>query len=1519
MQRIFFIQKRPNPLGSVLILRGISLQCFNRSMDEFHMKVDQQVSHYQVIEKLAGGGMGVVYKARDVKLDRFVALKFLPHHLDSEEHEIRFIQEAKTASALDHPNICTIYEIDKTSDGQVFIAMGFYEGDTLKKKLSQSRISIQEALHIALQITRGLSKAHEHGVIHRDIKPANVIITHEGVVKIVDFGLARFVDDTRITHTGIAVGTLQYMSPEQVRGKQIDHRTDIWSVGVLLYEMMSGNLPFSSTSEVGVIQSIINEEPTPIRNYLPNIPETLDKIIRKTLSKPIQDRYVLMQQLAHELEEINFQSEQLSSARTIASPISKPTSPSKAAEKRQLAVVVSRLSNYFELVEELAPGKMETFINQVHEMTTHIAGKHAAIVNKFTGEEIVTVFGLPASQEDDFVRAIRFAIEARGEIENLAASLDDRLSVGFHSGISGGSVVTEWIGSNDQQYHISGPPVQIAMRLSAEATINEILVSSECLRLIGPYFETQACNPIKLQGKKEIVPYCVLKESGLQSRLEASEKVGFTPYEGREKELNQLKSTFENVLQEEGHLVTILGEAGIGKSRLLFEFREFLNSKSTKVVQGRAQSFGTQLAYFPFIDALRDLLIARSNDSNSSSEKVLVSRIEKIDPGLSEFIPIYLHLLSVPTEDYTLPKHLAGEDLRLAIQEALLGIFTCSAKSEPLVLFFEDWQSADETSDDVLKQIVESLLNFPIMLLITSRPEKSFSFGNLSQQTSMRLGPLNGSSSKAIIQSIIQANTVPENLVKTIHEHTGGNPFFLEELCHSLLESGKILIQSGVAVLADAWENIRLPETVEAVIRTRLDRLSSADREVLRVASVTGREFSRVVLQQSIQDHSQLIRSLESLKSIGLIQQMTVVPEATYKFKHALTRQVVYESILPHQRKLLHNSVADSLEKLHPGRKEENSELLAHHYSQSEDWKKAAKYGLQSAQKISRLGQFSEALDLLQKSHSWLTKIPPDDDSIDTLIEILLKQERLCETLGNRAKQQEIINELLKTLFRRTDQPRIVEVYCRQSDLYTIVGQYDDAEHIVIEALRISQELNDLEAEKKALRSMGFIRWHQERYDDAVSVLEEALSIGSKTGHSQEVAGDLTSLGNILRHQGKFERALNCLKQALQIYELQADPAKQCLTLYTIAAVHSQLGDDEKFLEYMERGYDVGTKSRLCIQLTWNLLGFAKFHQQHRNIEKSLSYYKDALELGKKTRYAEGIMLALRGLTEVLIAQGKEDEALLYLKERVNFLHDQGDYPTEAEVRKTIASIEERRSNLSEAVKNWNALRDLRSRLNDDDGELEALESLARLCRVQDSFPQQALEFYQEAILIAQKKGDRSKEGILLNSIAVLEWSRADYRSALQYYRRALNIFQELHDKTQEGVIWNSLGVTFSRLGEFDDASKCLNKGVETNQQTGQRLLEAHSWAALGEVFQRLGKLKESKEYYETSLQIRVETKDRKGEGWMVYELARVYDLQKELSKAKELLSQATAIASECSDGKLKDACKTLQSSLKNN
>jgi serine/threonine protein kinase len=207
--------------------------------------IGQTISHYKILEKLGGGGMGVVYKAEDTKLKRLVALKFLPTELThDEEAKVRFVHEAQAASALDHPNICNIHEIDETDDGRIFICMAYYEGETLKEKIERGPLPIDQTLDLTLQIAQGLAKAHEHGITHRDIKPANVMITKDGIAKIVDFGLAKLAGQSRLTQTGSTLGTMAYMSPEQARAEVVDHRTDIWALGVVLYEMLTGQLPF---------------------------------------------------------------------------------------------------------------------------------------------------------------------------------------------------------------------------------------------------------------------------------------------------------------------------------------------------------------------------------------------------------------------------------------------------------------------------------------------------------------------------------------------------------------------------------------------------------------------------------------------------------------------------------------------------------------------------------------------------------------------------------------------------------------------------------------------------------------------------------------------------------------------------------------------------------------------------------------------------------------------------------------------------------------------------------------------------------------------------------------------------------------------------------------------------------------------------------------------------------------------------------------------------------------------------
>jgi eukaryotic-like serine/threonine-protein kinase len=250
------------------------------------------ISHYKIVEKLGGGGMGVVYKAEDTKLRRIVALKFLsPDLARDEQAKTRFVHEAQAASALRHPNICTIHDIDETADNRLFIVMDFYEGKTLKEMIENGPLPIDKAIDVAIQVAQGLAKAHESGVVHRDIKPANILIGQDGIARIVDFGLAKLSGQTMLTKAGSTLGTEAYMSPEQARGETADHRTDIWSLGVTMYQMVTGQLPFKSEYHDGLVYSLLNEQPSPMTGLRTGVPMELERITGKCVEKKAADRH----------------------------------------------------------------------------------------------------------------------------------------------------------------------------------------------------------------------------------------------------------------------------------------------------------------------------------------------------------------------------------------------------------------------------------------------------------------------------------------------------------------------------------------------------------------------------------------------------------------------------------------------------------------------------------------------------------------------------------------------------------------------------------------------------------------------------------------------------------------------------------------------------------------------------------------------------------------------------------------------------------------------------------------------------------------------------------------------------------------------------------------------------------------------------------------------------------------------------------------------------------------------------
>jgi serine/threonine protein kinase/tetratricopeptide (TPR) repeat protein len=279
------------------------------------------VSHYKILEHLGGGGMGVVYKARDLKLDRHVALKFLPPDLTRDsEARLRFIHEAKAASALQHENICVIHDIDRTADGRTFMVLEYYDGRTIKKEIARGALPVDQAIDVAIQVGEGLAEAHRHGIVHRDIKPANIMLTGQGKARIVDFGVALLTGETRLTVDGHKVGTVTHMSPEQAKGGQVDHRTDIWSLGVLLYEMIAGRLPFGGSYEQAVVYSILNVDPPPLSSLRPEVPARLDDILRRALAKDAGSRYQNIVDMVEDLRLISGRSTASRSTSRITGP-----------------------------------------------------------------------------------------------------------------------------------------------------------------------------------------------------------------------------------------------------------------------------------------------------------------------------------------------------------------------------------------------------------------------------------------------------------------------------------------------------------------------------------------------------------------------------------------------------------------------------------------------------------------------------------------------------------------------------------------------------------------------------------------------------------------------------------------------------------------------------------------------------------------------------------------------------------------------------------------------------------------------------------------------------------------------------------------------------------------------------------------------------------------------------------------------------------------------------------------------
>jgi class 3 adenylate cyclase/tetratricopeptide (TPR) repeat protein len=941
--------------------------------------IGKTISHYRILEKLGEGGMGVVYKAHDTKLDRLVALKFLPPDLirDDEAKE-RFIYEAKAASTLQHNNICTIHDIDEMPDGQIFIVMDCYDGETLKEKIRRGPLQIEEVIDISMQIAQGLDEAHTHKIIHRDIKPANILITHNGIAKIVDFGLAKLLGRTELIKTGSKAGTAAYMSPEQYRGEGVDHQTDIWSLGVMLYEMLTAQLPFLHEYEAAIVYSILNESPPLLTEMRENIPVELEKVVLKCLRKDPKDRYPSAQQILTDLKKLK---------KTLRDKKREPTAyrrekpeVKKETERRQATVIFAEISGYTEMLNSMDEEEVAAIMSHCLEIFGTIVEKYGGCIEKIMDNSFMVLFGVPVAIEDAPKEAINAAIEIRNQLSNL--NHDEKLPIplDIHIGINTGMLISGIMGSDEKKEHtVMGDTVILANQLKNLSAKAQICVGPLTYKYTKDDFEYEALKPLILKGRKE--PIAAFKLLSFQERVHrarlGAERMIYSEMVGREKELDKLKLHMLKAINGQGSIVNVIGEAGIGKSRLVAELSKREEMRKVTLLRGRALSIGANLSFHPIIDILRGWAWIKEEDPPATSAQKLEKIIRRVYPEkVSEIFPFIATLmgLKLTGKHAERLKGIEGDALVKLILKNVRELIIKASSISPLLFILEDLHWADLTSIDLLESLYRLAVSNSILFINVMRPDYETSERLLrtirnrypDDFADIYLEPLDNSQCEILIGNLLNIEALPIHVRDLIARRAEGNPFFIEEVARSFIDDGVVEIKEGRFRVTDKIDSVDIPESINDVIMARVDKLDEQTKSLLKVASVIGRYFFYKILAEVARSVEEIDDRLEHLKEVQLIKERQRMKELEYLFKHALARDAVYNSIPVKKRKQLHLDVARAVESIFCERLSEFYGMLAFHYSRGEVMEKAEEYLLKAGEEALKAAASNEALNYFQ-------------------------------------------------------------------------------------------------------------------------------------------------------------------------------------------------------------------------------------------------------------------------------------------------------------------------------------------------------------------------------------------------------------------------------------------------------------------------------------------------------------------------------------------------------------------------
>jgi predicted ATPase/class 3 adenylate cyclase len=859
-------------------------------------------------------------------------------------------------------------------------------------------------------------------------------------------------------------------------------------------------------------------------------------------------------------------------------------------ERKQVTVLFADLKGSTELIEGLDPEEARKLLDPALRAMMDAVHCYEGTVNQVLGDGIMALFGAPVAHEDHAVRACYAALAMQAAMRRYAE--DVRRSHGLEMqarvGLNSGEVVVRAIGNDlHMDYSAVGQTTHLAARMEQLATPGSIRLTAASLRLAEGLVQVNALGRFPVKGLSDPVEvFELVGASAIRRRLQASAARGLTRFVGRQQELAALQQTLERAGAGQGQVAALVGEAGVGKSRLVYEFVHSHHTPGWSVLESASVSYGKATPYFPVLDLLRRYGHIEDQDDTRTIRAKLTGQVLTLDETLQDTLPALLSLLDALPEDSPFLT-LDPPQRRQRTLEALKRLLLRESQVQPLLLVFEDLHWIDSETQALLNSLVESLPTTRLLLLVNYRPEYQHGWGSKTYYTQLRLDPLPPVSADEFLQALLEDDSSLAPLKQLLIVRTEGNPFFLEESVRTLVEAGVLVGETGAYRLAKPLEGLQMPATVQAVLAARIDRLPAEEKRLLQTAAVIGTEVPLPLLQAIAElPETALHPGLTHLQAAEFLYETRLFPERAYTFKHALTHEVAYGSLLQERRQALHARIVEALETLAGDRQDEQVDRLAQHAFRGQIWDKALRYCRQAGARAHARSAYREAVGYWEQALEALTHLPPDRTMLEQAIDLRCELYPVLSPLAQYEQMLTYLRDAETLAVGLKDQRRLGYVYRHMAAGFRLMHDYEPALTYCKRAQVIATDLENFDLLVLVNQEIGIIYFQLGEYRQSTECLQQNLtalqgerrhqSLGSTAAPSVLAR---TWLVRCLIELGEFTDGVTYCHDALQIAEAIDRPHERMAVYSRIGYLHVRQGTPHQAIPPLERAMALSQSS----------------------------------------------------------------------------------------------------------------------------------------------------------------------------------------------------------------------------------------------------------------------------------------------------------------------------------------------------